>query len=75
MKTDLFQEPEAEVIKSTFSEYKYFLHGSDWKDSIILLQEDAAISLHETKLKQRMKNPDDWFIESQLYEREHLLMW
>ena len=23
----------------------------------------------------RLKNSDDWFIESQLYEREHLLMW
>ena len=53
MKTDLFQEPEAEEIKSIFSEYKYFLHGSDWRDSLILLQEDADISLHETKLKQR----------------------
>ena len=31
MKTDLFQEPEAEVIKLMFSGYKYFLHGSDGK--------------------------------------------
>ena len=52
MKTDLFQEPEAEEIKLMFSGYKYFLHGSDWKDSLILLREDADISLHETKLKQ-----------------------